>query len=43
MSSDDDTPVSKRELTWGQRHGLTIMLAIMGLMFVLVIVVQVLT
>lgn len=43
MSSEDEMSVSKGEQTWGQRHGLTLMLAIMGFMFVLVIVVQVLT
>jgi cytochrome c oxidase subunit IV len=30
-------------LTWGQRHGLTVILVVMGLLFVLVIVVQTLT
>lgn len=44
MSSDDETfTAPKREETWGQRHGLTVMLAVMGFMFVLVIVVQMLT
>lgn len=37
-NSDSGAPAS-----FGQRHGLTIMIAVMGALFVLVMVVQVLT
>lgn len=38
MEQEDNAPRS-----WGQRNALTIMLVVMGLMFVLVIVVQMLS
>ena len=39
MSDDDDAP-NPANLSWGQRNGLTIMLVVMGLCFVLVLAAQ---
>ena len=41
MDTDDSDHANDK--TWGQRNALTIMLVVMGLMFVLVIVVQTLS
>jgi hypothetical protein len=42
MEPDDPDP-SRRNLSWGQRNALTILIVMLGLMFVLVIVVQTMT
>ena len=41
MEEDNET-ASTTELSWGQRHGLTIMLVVMAAMFALVVIVQML-
>ncbi len=40
--SDDESTDSSRPQTWGQRHGLTLMLVTMGALFALVIIAQML-
>lgn len=40
MESNDSGHPSRENQSWGQRHALTIMLVVMGLLFVLVMVVQ---
>jgi hypothetical protein len=42
MQSDDSERVPRQDLTFGQRHGLTIMFVVMAALFALVITVQVL-
>jgi len=42
-SEDSDTGAPASPASFGQIHGLTIMIAVMGALFVLVMVVQVLT
>jgi hypothetical protein len=43
MEPDDSDHPSPTNMSWGQRHGLTIMLVVMALMMAVVIVVQMTT
>ena len=43
MSSDDESGTPKRNETWGQRHGLTVMVVVMAVLFAVVILVQVMS
>jgi hypothetical protein len=43
MDSDDSTRVPRESQTFWQRHALTVMVVVMGLLFSLVIAVQVMT
>lgn len=39
----DNSDLDGAPASWGQRHGLTIMIAVMGFLFALVIIVQAVT
>lgn len=43
MDLDDSNRISRQDRTFWQRHALTILLVIMGLLFALVMVVQVMS